>query len=129
MAFDNTLTLVDFSEANQNFVAQSRLQGGVDYIESDATAESTRRLSIRHTNAGASVLGKGAKPIRRHLVQFTHEKWNSELGKTEKATVNVTITVDPGASITTTEKRDLIAFAISLIGETANQDRLLRDEA
>lgn len=128
MAFDNTLTLTNNGAESESFVAQSRLQGGVDYIDVTSTAANTRKLSIRHTNAGPSVI-KGGKPVRRHLVQMVQEKWNSTLGKTERATVNVTITVDPGASITLAEQQDLIAMASNFVDVDANVEKLLRDEA
>lgn len=126
MAFAD-LTLGNYAEVNQSFVIQSQLPGGVDFIEDDATIGDTRRISIRHSNAGPSVV-KGGKPIRRHLVQMTHEKWNADLGKTEKLVMNMTITNDPTTTFSETNIRDLWTFMVNFITDT-NVKKLLRDEA
>jgi len=128
MAYSDPLVLKDNAAVNQNFVVQSRLQGGVDYIEDDATTTDRRRISIRHSNAGPSVV-KGSRPVRRHLFQVIHDKWNSTLGKQEKATLNITLTTDPGASITTAEILHLAAFGAEFLTLDANVEKLLRDEA
>jgi len=70
---------------------------------------------------------KGSKPIRRHLVQFVHEKWNSDLGKTEKCVVNATITNDPGSTFTSTDLLHLVMFAREFLTST-RVAQLLRDE-
>jgi hypothetical protein len=126
MAFSD-LTLADADGTNQSFVVQQRFAGGVDFIESDATVDSTRKIAVRHSNAAPSVL-KGARPARRHLAQFTQEDYNATLGKTEKTTLNVTLVVDPGASITEDELFHLRAFLVNFLTE-ANVSKLLRDEA
>lgn len=128
MAFTDPISLNDNAAAAQSFTRQTFVQQGSDWIESDATVASTRRIIIRHSNAGASVI-KGGKPLRRHLVQFVQEAWNATLGKTEKATLNLTLTVDPGRSaITDTNLYDLRSFAKEWL-TTANIDKVLRDEA
>lgn len=126
MAFTDPIALNDNAAASQSFVRQSGLLGGSDWVENDATLADTRRIVIRHSNAGASVQ-KGAKSVRRHLTQFVHEKYNATLGKTEKCTLNVTLTIDPGASFTTTNMYDLRAFAVNFLS-TTNLDKLVRDE-
>lgn len=126
MAFAEPIVLANASAVNQNFVLQSRFKDGSDWIEDDATSTLTRRLSIRHSNAGPSVQ-KGFKPIRRHLVQMVEEKWNATLGKQEKVTLNLTVTVDPGSSVTVGEVYDLRAFMDSFLNNS-NLDKLLRDE-
>jgi hypothetical protein len=126
MAYTDPIVLIDNATANQTFVRQSSQKDGSDWIENDATIALTRRIVIRHSNAGASVV-KGSKPIRRHLVQFTHEAWNATLGKTEKATLNVTLTNDPGTAITAAQIYDLRSFAREFL-TAANIDKMLRDE-
>lgn len=126
MAYADPITVADNAAANQTFTLQSRQSAGSDWVESDATPTDMRKIVFRNSNAGASV-AKGAKPVRRHLVQFSHEKWNSTLGKTEKAILNVTLTVDPGASFTTTNIYDLRAFAENFLSNTTI-DQMLRDE-
>lgn len=129
MAFTDPITLADNSAANQTFTRQTFAPTGSDWVETDATVADTRRIIIRHTNAGPSVV-KGSKPIRRHLIQFTHEAWNATLGKTERATLNATLTVDPARSeITDAHLYDLGNFAAEFLTVTANIDKLLRDES
>lgn len=128
MAFTDPQSLNDNSAAAQSFVRQDVLQGGSNWIENDATGTLIRKISFRHSNAGASVL-KGGKPVRRHLVQFTHEAFNATLGKWDKATLNVTLTTDPGGGvITPTNIYDLRAFAVAFL-TTGNIDKLMRDES
>jgi len=126
MAYTDPISLFDNAAAAQSFVRQSNQKDGSDWIENDSTVALTRRIVIRHSNAGTSVV-KGSKPIRRHLVQFTHEAWNATLGKTEKATLNVTLTNDPGTAITAAQLYDLRAFAVNFL-TTANIDKMVRDE-
>lgn len=127
MALTDPITLNDHSAVLKSFVLQNRGPGGSDYVESTATATDMRKIVIRHSNAGASIV-KGSKPVRRHLIQFTDEEWNSTLGKTEKATVNVTITVDPGAAgISTLEIQDLVSFAKDFLSDT-RLAQMIRDE-
>lgn len=126
MAFTDPITLNDSSAVLQTFTRTSSFAGGSDWVENDGTMGDLRKISIRHTNAGPSAT-KGAKPLRRHFVQFVHEKWNAALGKTEKATFNVTITVDPSSALTTTNLRDLQAF-LKNFQTSGILDQLLRDE-
>jgi hypothetical protein len=128
MAFTDPIVLADNAAANQSFTLQSKTQNGSDYIENDATGTDQRKIVIRHTNAGPSVV-KGAKPVRRHLVQFTHEKLNATLGKIEKITLNVTLTTDPGASgLVAADIYHVRAFAANFL-TTTNIDKLIRDES
>lgn len=127
MAFSDPITANDNAAVLQTFTQTGMLQNGSDWVENDATAASTRRLVLRHSNAGASV-AKGASPIRRHLQQWTHEKYNATLGKTEKLTFNLTVTQDPGASFTSTDIYDLLAF-VKNFSTTGNLDKMLRNES
>jgi hypothetical protein len=126
MAYADPISLPNHAATDQDFTITSRLQNGSDWVETDATPTDMRTMSIRHSNAGPSV-AKGANPIRRHLVQFVHSKWNDSLAKTEKLVLNVTMTVDPGSSFTTTNQQDLVAFANGFFTDT-NLAKLLRDE-
>lgn len=113
--FTDPLSLNDVSETGQNFTRVGTTLGGSDWIESDASVSDTRRILFRHSNAGQSVNGKNAPPIRRHLVSFIHEKWNEETAKTEKAVMNVTLTHDPSTTFASTDLKDLMAFAASFL--------------
>jgi hypothetical protein len=130
MAFADPIVLNDdtpITPVAQNFVLASRLLNGSEWIEDDASGTTdVRRLSIRHSNAGPST-AKGQFPVRRHLFQVTHEKYNATTLKIEKVVVNVTITVDPGASITVQNQKDALAFARNFV-TGANLLKLLRDE-
>jgi len=129
MAFADPITLNDSNAVPvaQSFTRQFTAQGGSDWVENDATPSLTRKIVMRHSNAGPSTV-KGAKPVRRHLVQFTLDKWNATSGKTEKAVVNTTITVDAASSITVGEIEDLTTFAAGFLTD-ANVEKLLRDES
>lgn len=109
------LTLEDAAAAGQDFTRISTTLGGSDWVEDDADVADTRRMIIRHSNAGASVNGKQAPPIRRHLVSFVHEKWNEESAKTEKAVINFTITHDPSTTFTAGNLNDLCSFAAQML--------------
>lgn len=126
MAFADTITVQDAAAADKVFVLQSRFNGGADYIWDGSTASLTERLKIRHSNVGSSVV-KGQKPVRRHLVQFIAEKFNTDLGKTETVTTNVTITVDPGSTLTAEPEKHR-AFVESFLS-TTTMAQLIRDEA
>jgi hypothetical protein len=129
MAFTDPIVLADsnpISPANQTFTRQFTAQGGSDWIENDAIPSLVRKIVMRHSNAGPSTV-KGAKPVRRHLVQFTLDKWNATTAKTEKAVVNCTITVDAASSITVAEIEDLSTFAANFLTD-GNVEKLLRDE-
>lgn len=126
MAYTDPISLLDNAAASQSFTRQSSQLAGSDWIENDATLLDIRKIVLRHSNAGASVV-KGGKPIRRHLAQFIHEKWNATLGKTERCALNVTLTIDPGASFSTTEIYHLRSFAKEFL-TTTNVDKMLRDE-
>lgn len=127
MAFTEPITLADYDNADVDFVLQSRLKDGSEWIESDAGPNNIRRISIRHSNAGPSIQ-KGSKPVRRHLFQFVQEKLNTTLGKTEKLTVNLTITNDPGSELDNTEARHLLSFVRRLVETTDFDGKALRDE-
>lgn len=127
MAFTDPIALDDSASVEQSFVLQSRQKDGSEWIESDATAGNVRRISIRHSNAGPSIQ-KGAKPVRRHLVQFSQETLNTTLGKTEKLVVNLTITNDPGSTLDNTEAAHLLAFVKGIIESSNFVDKILRDE-
>lgn len=126
MAFVEPILLDDNAVVEKEFALQGRSQFGSDWIESSSTPTDMRRVIIRHSNAGASIV-KGAKPIRRHLVQFVHEKFNSTLNKTEKVVVNVTLTVDPGSSFVTSDLHHLVEFARNFLTDS-NTEKLIRDE-
>jgi hypothetical protein len=126
MAFADPIIVADHAAANQNFTGRSSMQGGSDWIEDDATLTDQRQLSIRHSNAGPSVL-KGQTPIRRHLVQFQHVKYDSTIGKNVKMVLNTTLTIDPGAGFTTLEQQNLVAFTKNFFTD-ANLAKLIRDE-
>lgn len=128
MAFTDPIVLNDDAgpPVPQTFVLASRLQNGSDWVEDDATAAEVRRLSIRHSNAGPST-AKGQAPIRRHLVQFTHEKYNATTLKIEKLVMNITYTIDPGATLTLQNQKDIAAFGRNFFS-AANLAKLLRDE-
>lgn len=126
MAFTDPITLNDSAAVLQTFTRQSSFAGGSDWVENDATLTEFRKISIRHTNAGPSAT-KGGKPLRRHFVQFSHEKYNATLGKMEKFTCNVTYTVDPQAALTLTNLRDVQAFAKNFATTTV-LDQMIRDE-
>jgi len=125
MAFADSISLSDGTNTRV-FVLQSRLNGGCDYIWDGSTAALTRRLKIRHTNVGASVV-KGQRPVRRHLAQLITESFNTDLGKTESVTTNYTLTVDPGSTLTTApeDHRKLMEDFLT----TTSIAQLVRDEA
>lgn len=126
MAFADPIVLADHAAANQNFTGRSSFQGGSDWVEDDATLSDQRTLSIRHTNAGPSV-AKGQSPVRRHLVQLVHTKYDSTLGKNVKMTFNGTLTIDPGAGFTTTEQQNIVSFGTKFWTDT-NLAKVIRDE-
>lgn len=126
MAFDDPIVIADNSAANQSFTRKGVSLSTSEWIENDATSTNIRTLSIKHASAGPSVQ-KGSPPVRRHLVQFKLNKWNSILMKMEAATVNVTLTVDPGSTITAANIYDLMAFQKNLLSTTVI-DQLMRDE-
>lgn len=123
------LQLKDFADSTQGFTRISSLQGGSDWVEDDATISDKRTIAVRHSNAGKSSV-KGGPPLRRHLMQFTHSKWNATLGITEKLVANVTFTCDPSTSFDTTDYADIGAFISNAFGNGAETilDQLLRDE-
>lgn len=127
MAYADPLTLNDSAPLAHNFTKQQSVPNGSDWIDGASTATDVTKILIRHSNAGTSIVA-GQKPIRRHLVQFTREIWNATLGKTEKMTLNVTLTVDPGTSFTETNRDDLEAFAANFLLSDTFTDRLMRDE-
>jgi hypothetical protein len=127
MAFTDPLALTDSGGNTDNFVLQQRFAGGSDYVLSTSTPQDKSSVSFRHSNAGVSIAGKAAPPIRRHLVQFKREKYNSTLGRTEVLTYNVTITNDPASSFTTTDVDDMRAYVESFLSATT-VPQLLRDE-
>lgn len=126
MAFDDPIVLADNSAVDQSFTRKGVSLTSSEWVESDSTSTNIRNLSIRHASAGPSVQ-KGAPPVRRHLVQFKLNKWNSILMKMEVATLNVTLTVDPGSTITAANIYDLVAFQKDLLTNSV-VDQLMRDE-
>lgn len=127
MSFGATITLPDIS-GSQVFNLQGFVPNGADYIEDDSSPTLTRRVAIRHSNAGASIV-KGQTPIRRHLLQLKYEAWNADLGKTEVMIGNLTITKDPGSTFATSDVRNLCAQLKEFLDDDAMVDRLLRDES
>jgi ribosomal protein L16 Arg81 hydroxylase len=130
MSFGATITLNDGqgTPVAVVFNLQQFVPNGADYIDATSTAALTRRLLIRHSNAGASLI-KGQKPIRRHLVQAITEMFNEDLGKTEKITANFTFTVDPAHTFTDQQIEDPGVFLSNFIIGSNNMARLLRDES
>lgn len=127
MAFTDPISVNDNSAALQGFTRTGYNPNGSDWVENDATATDVRSLVIRHSNVGSSAT-PGGKPLRRHLVQFVHSKWNASLGKTEKFVMNLTFTVDPQSALTTTNQYDILAFVKNFL-TTTNFDKLVRDES
>jgi hypothetical protein len=131
MAFSDPITVLDRTATGKDFVLQSRTLNGSDYVEETASASDQRKILVRHQNAGPSVQ-KGAKAIRRHLVQFVDERYNATLGKQERAVLNVTLTIDPGSSAALTGNglADLAAFASNFFDPSGDTlEKLLRDES
>lgn len=127
MAFSDPITLADSESSNQSFTRQTSVQNGSNWVESDSTIDDTRTLIIRHSNAGKSVV-KGAPPLQRANVAFQHAKFNSTLGVTEKAVINVNITFDSASSFLAGDFNDLAAFARNFFTET-NLAKLMRKES
>jgi hypothetical protein len=127
MAFTDPIVLADQLAANQTFTQTGMSKDGSYWIENDATGTDQRKLAILHSNAGASLI-KGGPPARRHLFQIQHAKWNSTLGKTELATLNTTLTLDPTSSFSTANLYDLAAFLRNFY-TSGNLDKLIRNEA
>lgn len=126
MAFTEPYSVNDNSATLQSFTRTGSLPTGSDWVENDATSSNRRSMKVRHSNVAASKT-PGGKPVRRHLLQFVHEKWNATINKWESATINVTLTVDPQSSITAAEIYDLMAFEKNSLTTTI-VDKLIRDE-
>lgn len=126
MAFTDPITMNDNSSVLQTFTRTGQIQNGSDWVENDSILTDKRSILLRHSNAGPSKI-KGAKPLRRHLVQMIHEKWNSTLGITDKATLNLTVTVDGASTITSTDLYNMLAMVKNFL-TTGNLDKILRDE-
>lgn len=127
MAFTDPIVLADQLAANQTFTGTGNVQNGSYWVENDATNADRRELAILHSNAGAGLI-KGGPPLRRHLFQVKHSKWNAGLGKTEIATLNTTLTIDPTSSFSTANLYDLAAFLRNFY-TSGNLDKLLRNES
>lgn len=131
MALTDPITLVNEQAVDTDFVRVSTYKDASDWVSEITPGSDVIKLSIRHANAGASIV-KGAKPARRHLLQLRREKWNSTLGKTEIMTVNLTMTHDPASSLTSQDLRNILWMACYKFGTAAGSnafaDSLIRDE-
>lgn len=115
-------------EGAKTYVRQDSFNGGSDWIMETSDSADTRRLLIRHSNAGKSTT-PGAGPVQRHLWQMIRESLNATTGKMEKATVNVTFTIDPGAAFTQAEILEMFDAAVNGIVADAQGVKLLRGES